>query len=154
MPAVKATGTDLSALVAYLQSLATPATGLAPTPAPATTPSSSASSSKVPPVASHPVAKIASPPAMNDSETKGKVMFEAHGCADYHRSGGVGGTAAAAALAGTGKGLAPSLLTTMLQHPTARMQQGGMPPVSLSTDELKALVAYVSQISGAKGNPQ
>jgi hypothetical protein len=42
----------------------------------------------------------------------------------------------------------------MLQHPTAPMQQGGMPPVSVGGDELKALAAYVGYISGSKGNPQ
>jgi hypothetical protein len=42
----------------------------------------------------------------------------------------------------------------MLKHPTARMQQGGMPPVSLGDDELKALVAYVSYISASKINAQ
>ena len=91
---------------------------------------------------------------MNDRETKGKVMFEAHGCAGCHGIGGVGGTVAAAALAGTAANLAPAQLTTVLQHPTARMQRGGMPPVSLSADELKALVAYVAHISDAKVKPQ
>jgi mono/diheme cytochrome c family protein len=42
----------------------------------------------------------------------------------------------------------------MLRHPTARMQQGGMPPVSLSDPDLEALVAYVSYISLLKHNPQ
>jgi mono/diheme cytochrome c family protein len=42
----------------------------------------------------------------------------------------------------------------MLQHPTADMQRGGMPPVSLGGDELKALVAYVSSISASKSNPK
>jgi ubiquinol-cytochrome c reductase cytochrome b subunit len=162
MPPVKATGADLGALVAYLQGLATPVTAQAPAPAtapatapaPATTPLPGASPSSVSPATSHQVAKVASQPAMNNSEAKGKVMFEAHGCADCHGPAGVGGTAAAAALAGTDASLAPALLTTILQHPTARMQQGGMPPVSLSGDELKALVAYVSRISGAKSNPQ
>jgi mono/diheme cytochrome c family protein len=157
MPPVKATGTDLSALVAYLQSLATPAAARATTAAAAApteaTPSPGALSSNISPVPSHQTAKIASQPSMNESESRGKVIFQARGCADCHGTDGVGGTAAAAALAGTGVSLAPALLTTNLQHPTARMQQGGMPPVSLSVDELKAVVAYVSRISGAKGNP-
>jgi mono/diheme cytochrome c family protein len=154
MPLVKATGTDLKALVAYLQSLATPAAVPATASATPATPSPGAPSSSVSPVTSHPVTKIASIPPMNDSEAKGKALFEAHGCAGCHGTGGVGGTAAAAALAGTGKGLALSPLTTMLQHPTVRMQQGGMPQVSVSDDELKALVAYISRIAGANGNPQ
>ncbi len=88
------------------------------------------------------------------AESQGKEIFKAHGCAECHGTDGVAGTAAAPALAGTGKNFAPALLTTMLKHPTARMQQGGMPPVSLGDDELKALVAYVSYISASKINPQ
>ena len=154
MPPVKATGADLSALVAYLQSLATPAAMPATASAPATTPSPGAPSSNISPATSDSVAETALSPAMNGSETKGKSIFEAHGCANCHGTGGVGGTAAAAALAGTGKGVAPPLLNAMLQHPTARMQQGGMPPVSISDDELKALAAYVSHVAGANGNPR
>ena len=41
---------------------------------------------------------------------------------------GVGGTAAAPALANTGKSFPPEQLTTMLQHPTVPVQKGGMPP--------------------------
>jgi len=92
-------------------------------------------------------------PPMNKLESKGKLIFKAHGCADCHGTDGVAGTAAASALAGTGKTIAPALLTKTLKHPTARMQQGGMPPVSLSAEELKALVAYLSYISASKSNP-
>jgi mono/diheme cytochrome c family protein len=90
---------------------------------------------------------------MNDLESKGQAIFIAHRCAECHGTDGVGGTAAAPALAGAGARLAPALVTTMLQHPTVRMQQGGMPPVSLSNDELKALAAYVGHISASKGSP-
>jgi ubiquinol-cytochrome c reductase cytochrome b subunit len=147
MPPVQATGTDLTALVAYLQSLATPAA--APTPA---TTAAGASSSSASPVASHQVETSASTRAMNDSEAKGKVVFDAHGCAKCHGTGGVAGTAAAAGLAGAVR-TPPALLTTMLRHPTALMQRGGMPPVSLSDADLQALVAYVSYISVSKRNP-
>ena len=147
MPPVQATGTDLTALVAYLQSLATPAA--APTPA---TTAAGASSSSASPVASHQVETSASTRAMSDSEAKGKVVFDAHGCAKCHGTGGVAGTAAAAGLAGAVR-TPPALLTTMLRHPTALMQRGGMPPVSLSDADLQALVAYVSYISVSKRNP-
>jgi mono/diheme cytochrome c family protein len=107
---------------------------------------------------SSPAAASAKPGAkpgapLNKLESKGKVVFEAHGCAGCHGTGGVGGTAAAPALAGTGKHLTPALLTTILKHLTVLMQQGGMPPVSVNSGELKRLVAYVSAISASKGNP-
>lgn len=149
MPPVTATGTDLEALVAYIKSLGSPA---AATPA-ATTPSPGVASSKVPPVASHPVAEVAPPPPMNDLESKGQAIFIAHQCAGCHGTGGAGGTAAAPALAGAGARLAPAPVTAMLRHPTARMQRGGMPPISLSGDELKALAAYVGYIARSNGTP-
>jgi mono/diheme cytochrome c family protein len=82
------------------------------------------------------------------------VIFGAHGCGGCHGTDGVGGTAAAPALANTGKSFPLEQLTTMLQHPTVPMQKGGMPPVSLSGGELKALVAYVSSISAPKNSSQ
>jgi menaquinol-cytochrome c reductase cytochrome b/c subunit len=147
MPPVQPTGTGLSALVAYLQSFATPATALTPATG------AGAASSSASPVASHQVETIAPPRAMNDSEAKGKVVFEAHGCAKCHGTGGVAGTAAAAGLAGAVRTPA-ALLATMLRHPTALMQRGGMPPISLSDTDLEALVAYVSYISVLTRHPQ
>ena len=150
MPPVNLSATDMSALVAYLQNLGASA---AAAPA-ARTSSPGASSSNASPPASNQVAKIASQPPMNKLESKGKLIFNTHGCANCHGAGGVAGTAAASALAGMGAGFPPALLTTMLRHPTAPMQKGGMPPVSLRGGELKALVAYVSYISTSKNNPQ
>jgi mono/diheme cytochrome c family protein len=60
---------------------------------------------------------------------------------------GVGGSWAAPALANTGKSFPAAVIITMLQHPSARMQQGAMPSVSGSQAELAALAAYVSFIS-------
>ena len=134
---------DMKALVSYVTSLGGTSATSAATPPAAGSPSPA-------PGKAGPTAKA----APSEEESKGKVIFQAHGCADCHGTDGVGGTAAASALAGTGAGFPPALLTRMLQHPTARMQQGGMPPVSLSSDDLKALVAYVSYISASKGNPQ
>jgi mono/diheme cytochrome c family protein len=137
---------EMSALVAYLQNLGTPATA---EPAAKVTPPGQ-STTKVSPPASNQVAQVASQPPLNQLESKGKVIFAAHRCGDCHGIDGVGGTAAAPALANTGKTFAPEHLTTMLEHPTVPMQKGGMPPVSLSDGELKALVAYVSSISVPK----
>jgi hypothetical protein len=67
---------------------------------------------------------------------------------------GVRGTWVAPALANTGKNFPPALLTTLLQHPTARMQRGGMPQVALSAADLNALVAYVAFISASKVAPR
>ena len=130
---------DMKALVAYVTSLGGTSAGSAATP------TAAASSSAAPAKAGPPATAAPSKP-----ESKGQAVFKAHGCANCHGTNGVGGTAAAPALAGSGKSVTPALLTTMLQHPTARMQQGGMPPISLSGDDLKALVEYVSSISASQ----
>jgi mono/diheme cytochrome c family protein len=143
MVALSVNAADMKALVSYVASLGgTSAASVTTSPA-------SAASSTAPAKA-----ELAATAGLPKTESKGQAIFKAHGCADCHGTNGIGGTAAASALAGTGKSFAPALLTTELQHPTAQMLRGGMPPVSLSGDELKALVAYVSSISGAKGNPQ
>jgi ubiquinol-cytochrome c reductase cytochrome b subunit len=134
---------EMEALVAYVSSLGGASAGSGATPSGPG--SSSPATTKAEP------AEMAGP---SKAESQGKEIFKAHGCAECHGTDGVAGTAAAPALAGTGKNFAPALLTTMLKHPTARMQQGGMPPVSLSDNELKALVAYVSYISASKINSQ
>ena len=99
---------DMKALVSYVSSLGGASASSAAT--------SSASGS--------------SSPALTKEESEGATIFKAHGCAGCHGVNGAGGTAAAPALAGTT--LTPALLTTMLQHPTAAMQRGGMPPQSLT----------------------
>jgi len=132
---------DMKALVSYVSSLGGTSAAAAPPP---TSGSASPAPAKAEPAAT------AAPP-MDDLESKGKVVFKAHGCADCHGANGVAGSAAAPALAG--KNIAPPLLTKMLQHPTPRMQQGGMPPISVGGEELKALAAYVSYISTSKSNP-
>jgi mono/diheme cytochrome c family protein len=113
---------DMKALVAYVS-------GLGGKPAAAVTPAH---------------------PAMTQLEAAGKLVFAARGCANCHGPAGAGGTAAATALAGTGSALTPGLISTMLQHPTARMRLGGMPLVSLSASDRRALAAYVSSLSASR----
>ncbi|HVB33979.1 MAG TPA: c-type cytochrome [Patescibacteria group bacterium] len=138
---------DMKALVSYITSLggASPASAAAPSASGASSPALANAKAGAKPGAS--TARL------TKFEAKGKVIFQAHGCAGCHGTGGAGGTAAAPALAGTGKHLPPALLMEILKHPTALMQEGGMPPVSVNSDELKALVAYVSAISALKSNP-
>ncbi len=146
MAATNLPANEMGALVAYLQNLGTPATAPPATKLPP--PAGSTASVAAP--ALNQAAQVASQPPLNQLESEGKVIFGAHRCGDCHGMDGVGGTAAAPALANTGKTFAPEQLTTMLEHPTVPMQKGGMPPVSLSGGELKALVAYVSSISVPK----
>src|ERR1700674_4797506 len=76
---------------------------------------------------------------------KGKTIFEAQSCNACHGDGGVG-TAAAPLLVGIGTKFSPDQLAELFKHPTAKMNAGGMPPIDLPPDDLKALIAYVENL--------
>jgi hypothetical protein len=40
----------------------------------------------------------------------------------------------------------PDQLAELFKHPTAKMNTGGMPPIDLPPDDLKALIAYVESL--------
>jgi mono/diheme cytochrome c family protein len=79
---------------------------------------------------------------------EGKAIFASHKCSSCHGAEGIGGSRAAPALANAGATLPPDLLMTLLRRPTGRMRKGGMPTVSVNDEQLKALAAYISYISG------
>src|SRR6267143_6605465 len=76
---------------------------------------------------------------------KGKTIFEAQSCNACHGDAGVG-TAAAPALVGIAAKVPPEQLVQFFQHPTPKMTAGGMPPIDLPPDDLKALIAYVERL--------
>ena len=74
---------------------------------------------------------------------KGKTLFEGQSCNACHGDGG-SGTAAAPALRKTK--FSPDQLAELFKHPTVKMNAGGMPPVDLPPDDMKALIAYVESL--------
>jgi mono/diheme cytochrome c family protein len=76
---------------------------------------------------------------------KGKTIFEAQSCNACHGDGGIG-TAAAPGLIGISSKLSSDQVLELWKHPNQRMIAGGMPPVDLPPDGLKALVAYVESL--------
>jgi ubiquinol-cytochrome c reductase cytochrome b subunit len=76
---------------------------------------------------------------------KGKTIFEAQSCNACHGDGGVG-TAAAPALTGIAARISPEQLAQLFTHPAPKMTAGGMPPIDLPSDDLKALIAYVESL--------
>ncbi len=171
MPATNMSAADMSALVAYLQHLGGPvvATNLAAVPAgtpAATSPPGTPPANKSPTIRDSAAGQVvavspadsnpggagvtASPRSINALKLRGQSVFAAYACATCHGMNGLRGSWVAAALANTGKNFPPALPTTLLQHLTARMRQGGMPPVALSAAEFNALVAYVAFIPASK----
>ena len=76
---------------------------------------------------------------------KGKTIFEGHSCNACHGDGGVG-TSAAPALIGVNAKFSPDQLAELFKHFTPKMKAGGMPPIDLPPDDLKALIAYVESL--------
>jgi ubiquinol-cytochrome c reductase cytochrome b subunit len=74
---------------------------------------------------------------------KGKTLFEGQSCNACHGDGGAG-TAVAPALRKTK--FSPDQLAELFKHPTTKMNAGGMPPVDLPPDDMKALIAYVESL--------
>jgi mono/diheme cytochrome c family protein len=76
---------------------------------------------------------------------KGKAIFEGNSCNACHGDAGVG-TAAAPKLIGIKAKFSPDQFADLFKHPTAKMAAGGMPPVDLPPDDLKALIAYLQSL--------
>jgi quinol-cytochrome oxidoreductase complex cytochrome b subunit/cytochrome c551/c552 len=81
----------------------------------------------------------------NPLAAKGKTIFEAQSCNACHGDAGVG-TAAAPALVGIAAKFSSDQLAQLFAHSTAKMTAGGMPPINLPPDDLKALIAYVESL--------
>src|ERR1700680_4980674 len=76
---------------------------------------------------------------------KGKTIFEVKSCNACHGDAGLG-TAAGPALIGIAAKFSPDQLAELFKHPNAKMNAGGMPPIDLPPDDLKALIAYVENL--------
>ena len=76
---------------------------------------------------------------------KGKKIFEDQSCNACHGDGGVG-TAAASKLTGVSAKYSPEQLASLLQKPSDKMTAGGMTPVDIPEDDLKALIAYIESL--------
>ena len=75
----------------------------------------------------------------------GKNVYGSESCDACHGENGVG-TAAGPKLAGPTAQKPADELSNLLQHPTAKMIEGGMQAVNVSDDDLKALVAYIKSL--------
>lgn len=83
--------------------------------------------------------------ATNPLAGKGHSLFTAQGCNSCHGENGIG-TAAAPKLTGIADKYDPAKLEFLLKSPTAAMQLGGMEPLDLKDDEMKALVEYLRSL--------
>jgi mono/diheme cytochrome c family protein len=151
MPTVKVNDAQLVQLVAFLSSLA---------PAPAGSPAVQGSASSTA-VASKPGSAPAgasqAPPAqqvaavpLSPLAVRGQKIFQRNSCESCHGVGGLTGTVAAPALAGTASILPESVLEDLLRHHSIQMQKGGMPLTNMNAQDMKAIVAFIRSMP-AKG---
>jgi ubiquinol-cytochrome c reductase cytochrome b subunit len=77
--------------------------------------------------------------------SKGKGIFNDRGCSACHGDNGTG-TALAPSLVGITSKLPQDRLIALLHNPDARMKAGGMPAVDASSEEMKALLAYLATL--------
>ena len=148
MPAVNVDDAHLQLLVSYLSSLGSNPAAASPGMQPAAPPSSANPASGVP-AASPTVAQA--PQALTPDALRGKVIFQRNRCETCHGVGGLTGTVAAPALAGTASILPAGTLEDLLRHHSKRMQQGGMPLTNMNAQDMKAIVAYIRSLSPPAG---
>lgn len=74
--------------------------------------------------------------------TKGQQIFTSHACNACHGEGGAG-TPLAPKIAGIGQKYPPDKLLDLFNHPTAKMDAGHMPHFQFTTDDVKAIEAYL-----------
>ena len=77
--------------------------------------------------------------------SKGSQIFEAQGCSGCHGAGGVG-TAAAPKLVGIHQRFSADQVDALFESPTPQMNAGGMPAITVSPDDKKALIAYLESL--------
>ena len=151
MPSVKVNDAQLVQLVAFLSSLAPPsaatptAQGNASSTAPASKPGSAPVGASPAPPAQQAAAVPLSPLAL-----RGQKVFQRNSCESCHGVGGLTGTVAAPALAGTASILPASVLEDLLRHHSIQMQKGGMPLTNMNAQDMKSIVAFIRSMP-AKG---
>lgn len=74
----------------------------------------------------------------------GRQLFQENGCFVCHGKAGAGGRAPA--LAPLVSKLTDPELSHLLQEPNAKMQAGGMPSVSASSEEIASLIVYLRSL--------
>ena len=168
MPPLVASPKEVSFVVAYLRSLAPPASAkrtqeaTKATPAlsepeaseaVATTPEtalkSGAAPAPAPATKSAPVTSSVS--AGRTQPTAGRAIFVSNGCAACHGENAQG-THFAPTLIGITKKYPPAQLTNLLHHPKKAMRDGGMPAVTVDDAQMKQLVAYLSGLGTVPTN--
>lgn len=77
--------------------------------------------------------------------SQGKKVFERERCTECHAAD-LNGTSSAPSLLGVGQKHDAVTLQSILTHPTEAMADGGMQPVDVTEEDLKALIAFLESL--------
>ena len=141
---------EMKALVSYLASLGGGSAAPAATPA-APGPSTPSPAEAKPGVTAGPAKAGTGNPAVDATAAQGKSIFDSQHCSGCHGASGGGGVGPA--LTHITNQYPPAQLTALLKAPTAKMKAGGMVPLTLNADEMKALVSYLASLGGGSAAP-
>jgi ubiquinol-cytochrome c reductase cytochrome b subunit len=162
MPPFVGTQQDVTAMVAYVRSLAPSKNAPSPNkpqasaaaapaqnePATATAPATKPKTEKASAASAAPAPATLQTAAANSPTAPGRALFLADGCLACHGKDAQG-THFAPSLIGITKKYPPAQLTDLLHHPKKEMRAGGMPAVNLNDAQMKELVAYLSSLGTA-----
>ncbi len=150
MPAVDASPSDMSALLAYLGVIGTSAanvqamSGASPAPAATGRPGEASAAG------GSGAATAAAP--MSAAAAEGQQLFQERGCFACHGQAGAGGRAPA--MAPMIAHVSDAQLSQLLVTPNAKMKAGGMPPVFGSDEQRNALIAYLRTLHAPQTQQQ
>jgi ubiquinol-cytochrome c reductase cytochrome b subunit len=158
MPPIQGTPEQIGSLVAYLRTLRTPQL---PGPKQAETtahvdvqPSEThAASAAALTASSQPSATAAAAGApVSGDAAPGRALFRSNGCVACHGSNAQG-TPLAPSLVGVADKYPGAELPALLHNPTQKMQEGGMPPITLDDKQIEDLVAYLGSLKADPNKP-
>jgi ubiquinol-cytochrome c reductase cytochrome b subunit len=141
MPAVDASGSDMTALLAYLKVIGTPAANVQASSGATPQMSAAGVPESAPANGSATAASAGAAPAqLSTLAAAGQQLYQQHGCFACHGAAGSGGRAPA---------IAPMIarqsnaqVDQLLANPSSKMRAGGMPPLD-NAEERGAIVAYL-----------
>jgi ubiquinol-cytochrome c reductase cytochrome b subunit len=125
MPTFGFNDTQLNDVVAYLETLQTPAAGT---------------------VKPLPVRQHLAPHKLTPLELAGRKVYFRQRCSTCHGGGSMQGTAAAPSLTATASELPPAMIEKLLLHPSQAMRSNGMPAIDVNQTDMKALIAFVRSL--------
>lgn len=156
MPPIQATPEQVGSLIAYLRTLRVPnqpAPKRTETVAQVDPPALANPAAPVAPVSANSQPNPTAPAtgAVNGKTASvtdtapGRALFRSHGCVACH---GVNaqGTPLAPSLLGVADKYPGDKLPALLHNPTRKMQEGGMPPITLDDRQIADLVAYLGSL--------